>query len=520
VSEASANLVYACDQWEIDLGRRELRSRGIPVPLGGRAFEIVTVLVQSATELVTKDHMMERVWPGAIVGEGTLHVHISAVRKALGPDRAMLKTVSGRGYRLLGSWTPQHREGTAPSVYSSLTRTPGTPPANNFPPLITRLIGRAAAAQFVRDLVSAYRVVTLTGPGGIGKTSALYAHLSPLRAREGQAVVGPSYGVARQRDLLASSVPRAIAQQPATKKRIAIVAPAGKVDDWKASPVAIALFDEMRILGYVEGENLIVDRYSAEGRAERYADIAREATNTQPDAIVSYGAPMTFRLKAVTSTIPIVAATGDPVRQNLISSLSRPGGNITGVSVDGGIEIWGKRLELLSQAVPKLASVAFISTQGGWDGAGGRALREAAAKLGISVVRASLNSPYDEAEYKRVINSTREDRVDGVVFSDETEHLPRLFTMVESIRQQRLPAIYIYREQAEKGGLMAYSYDPRSVSRKLAAQVVEILRGANPADMPYYQLVAFELTINLKTAKELGLDIPAGLVAGATTVIE
>ncbi|MEA2962103.1 MAG: hypothetical protein QOI46_2201 [Alphaproteobacteria bacterium] len=171
VSEASGNLVYACDQWEIDLGRRELRSRGIPVPLGGRAFEIVTVLVQSATELVTKDHMMERVWPGAIVGEGTLHVHISAVRKALGPDRAMLKTVSGRGYRLLGSWTPQQREATAAPVYSPPTRTSAAPPANNFPPLITRLIGRAAAAPFVRDLVSAYRVVTLTGPGGIGKTS-------------------------------------------------------------------------------------------------------------------------------------------------------------------------------------------------------------------------------------------------------------------------------------------------------------------------------------------------------------
>jgi predicted ATPase/DNA-binding winged helix-turn-helix (wHTH) protein len=171
MSEASANLIYACDQWEIDLGRRELRSRGIPVPLGGRAFEVVTVLVQSASEFVTKDHLMERVWPGAIVGEGTLHVHISAVRKALGPDRGLLKTASGRGYRLLGNWTPQQREATAAPVYSSLTRTPGAPPANNFPPLITRLIGRAAACQFVRDLVSAYRVVTLTGPGGIGKTS-------------------------------------------------------------------------------------------------------------------------------------------------------------------------------------------------------------------------------------------------------------------------------------------------------------------------------------------------------------
>jgi predicted ATPase/DNA-binding winged helix-turn-helix (wHTH) protein len=171
VSEASANLVYACDQWEIDLGRRELRSRGIPVPLGGRAFEVITVLVQSASEFVTKDHLMERVWPGATVGEGTIHVHISAVRKALGPDRGLLKTASGRGYRLLGSWTPQQHEGTAPSFYSSLTRPSGAPPANNFPLHITRLIGRAAAAQFVRDLVSAYRVVTLTGPGGIGKTS-------------------------------------------------------------------------------------------------------------------------------------------------------------------------------------------------------------------------------------------------------------------------------------------------------------------------------------------------------------
>jgi predicted ATPase/DNA-binding winged helix-turn-helix (wHTH) protein len=169
VSETSANLVYACDQWEIDLGRRELRSRGTPVPLGGRAFEIVKVLVQT-TGLVTRNHMMEQVWPGIIVSEGTIRVHISAVRRALGQDRAILKTVAGRGYCLLGSWTRQQREATAAPVYSPLTRTSGAP-ANNFPPTITRLIGRAAAAQYVRDLVSAYRVVTLTGPGGIGKTS-------------------------------------------------------------------------------------------------------------------------------------------------------------------------------------------------------------------------------------------------------------------------------------------------------------------------------------------------------------
>ena len=169
--KASANLVYVCDQWEIDLGRRELRSRGIAVPLGGRAFEVVTVLVQSASEFVTKDDLMDRVWPGAIVGEGTLHVHISAVRKALGQDRGLLKTASGRGYRLLGNWNPQQRQATARPIYSSPIRTSGSPRPNNFPPLITRLVGRAAACQVVRDLISAYRVVTLTGPGGIGKTS-------------------------------------------------------------------------------------------------------------------------------------------------------------------------------------------------------------------------------------------------------------------------------------------------------------------------------------------------------------
>jgi DNA-binding winged helix-turn-helix (wHTH) protein len=123
VSEASPNFVYACEQWEIDLGRRELRSRGIPVPLGSRAFEIVTVLVQSASELVTKDSLMARVWPGVVVGEGTLHVHISAVRKALGPDRRLLKTTSGRGYRLLGNWTPRHPgSATAPDAPRPIRR--------------------------------------------------------------------------------------------------------------------------------------------------------------------------------------------------------------------------------------------------------------------------------------------------------------------------------------------------------------------------------------------------------------
>jgi predicted ATPase/DNA-binding winged helix-turn-helix (wHTH) protein len=168
---ATPNLVYACEPWEIDLGRRELRSRGAPVVLGHRAFEIVEVLAQAGGQLVTKDDLMGRIWPGAVVGENTLHVHISAVRRALGTDKGMLKTSSGRGYRLLGSWTVQHGGATKPPPVPLPRDQPTEHPPTNLPVFVTKLIGRSTAVQQVRDLVSAYRVVTLTGAGGIGKTT-------------------------------------------------------------------------------------------------------------------------------------------------------------------------------------------------------------------------------------------------------------------------------------------------------------------------------------------------------------
>ncbi len=163
--------VYASDECEIDLARRELRILGSPVPVSGRAFEIIEILAESAGELVTKDELMDRIWPGAIVMENTLHVHTGAVRKALGPHRNLLKTESGRGYRLLGNWTVRHQEATRQPRGLQWISVSGETPGTNIPAAVTRLFGRAAAAQRLRDLVSAYRVVTLTGPGGIGKTS-------------------------------------------------------------------------------------------------------------------------------------------------------------------------------------------------------------------------------------------------------------------------------------------------------------------------------------------------------------
>jgi predicted ATPase/DNA-binding winged helix-turn-helix (wHTH) protein len=163
--------VYASGTCEIDLARRELRILGSAVPVGGRAFEMIEVLVQSAGELVTKDELMGHIWPGAIVMENTLQVHAAALRKALGPHRGLLKTEFRRGYRLLGDWVIRHHEDTERPAGLRQTRGNGESPATNLPAAVTRLVGRAAAVQALQDLVSAYRLVTLTGPGGIGKTT-------------------------------------------------------------------------------------------------------------------------------------------------------------------------------------------------------------------------------------------------------------------------------------------------------------------------------------------------------------
>ena len=163
--------VYASGECEIDVARRELRVRGTPVPVGGRAFQIIEILAQSAGELVTKDELMHRVWPGAIVLDNTLQVHAAAIRKALGPYRSLLKTESRRGYRLLGKWTARHHDAPRPPIGLRHTEVAGKSAVTNIPFPLTRLVGRASAVQRIRDLVSAYRLVTLTGPGGVGKTS-------------------------------------------------------------------------------------------------------------------------------------------------------------------------------------------------------------------------------------------------------------------------------------------------------------------------------------------------------------
>jgi len=312
------------------------------------------------------------------------------------------------------------------------------------------------------------------------------------------------------------------AQQPAKMKRIAFVHPSNKVSEISVSgePGYRAFFEELSRLGYVEGQNLGVERYSGEGRPERYAELARDVVNTHPDLIVAVGARLSLDFKMATTTIPIVTVIIDPIAMGLVASIARPGGNITGVTISGGLELIGKRMGLLVEAMPKLSTVSYLVSRPYWEDPRGAAAREGAKQAGISLRAALLGSVFDEAEYQRVFRSMEQDRADALMVSDEAEHTPNRATIVELAAKGRIPTIYSYREFVEVGGLMAYSIDLADMYRRLANLIDKILRGANPADIPFYQPTKFELSINLKTAKALGLEMPAMLLGRADEVIE
>jgi ABC transporter substrate binding protein len=182
-------------------------------------------------------------------------------------------------------------------------------------------------------------------------------------------------------------------------------------------PFYQAMFAELRRLGYVEGQDLVVERYSSGNQAERFAKVAGEVVTSAPDLVfVSGGRSLLLALKAATTTIPMVVATSEAVRSGVVASLAKPGGNITGISVDAGAEIWGKRLELLREAVPKLSRVGFLGTQLSWEAPALTPLREAARKVGIPLVSLLLYGLTDEAEeYRRLFGTIAREGLDGLI---------------------------------------------------------------------------------------------------------
>ena len=306
------------------------------------------------------------------------------------------------------------------------------------------------------------------------------------------------------------------AQQTGKVYRLAIVYAAGSVEQF-TEPI---LLPELRRLGYVEGQNLLVERRSGGGRRERYPDVAREVVAFKPDVIFATSGRMAEACRAVNTAIPIITITSDPVLLGLAASLSRPGGNITGFTVDAGIEVAGKRLELLKEAVPGTTRVAFLGTQQAWDGRWGGVMREAAERAGVASIAAPVGDPIHAAEYRRAFALMAKERAQMLVVSDHAEGLAHRMLIVELAGQSRLPAIYAYREFAEAGGLMAYAFDSGDVRRRVAGYIDRVLRGTKPAELPFQQPTKFELVINLKTAKALGLTIPPSLLGRADDVIQ
>jgi putative ABC transport system substrate-binding protein len=311
------------------------------------------------------------------------------------------------------------------------------------------------------------------------------------------------------------------AQQPTTR-RIAIFHPAiptALLTETGAGSAWRAFFGELRRLGYVEGENLIIERYSAEGHHERYADLAREIVSRNPDVIVTGTNPVVIAFKAATNTIPVVAFMLDPLHAGLLTSLRRPGGNLTGITLDAGIENWGKRLQILKEAIPSIAKGAFLGMREGWEGSPGQVVRDAAAQLGISLVF-TLPERGTPSEIERAFAAMEQQRPDAVLVSGEGDLYAHRLLIAELAEKKGLPTMCPYRDYVEAGALMGYVVDLAELLRRMADDVHQILKGAKPGDIPIYQPTKFELLINLKTAKALALTLPPALLARADQVIE
>jgi putative ABC transport system substrate-binding protein len=318
----------------------------------------------------------------------------------------------------------------------------------------------------------------------------------------------------------------ALTQQPTKVYRIAVVHPSlpvSQLTETSDLPWWRALFQELRLLGYVEGKNLVVERYSGEGREQNYARLAQDVVHLKPDIIYAITSRMVGHFKAATTTIPIVAIFSDPVHFGLVAGLAKPGGNITGIDVNVGFDIAIKRLELLREAIPSLTKVGFLASPGVWDSPAGIALRKAAQQLGISLIGPPLEGTIQETEYRRVFAAMKAEGADAIILSDQGEHFRYRRLISELSEKNRLPAICPNRQFLEGGvlgGLMSYGTSLVHEHRRVASYIDHILKGADPGDLPVQQATTFELVINFKTTKALGLTVPPSLLARADEVIE
>jgi putative tryptophan/tyrosine transport system substrate-binding protein len=278
----------------------------------------------------------------------------------------------------------------------------------------------------------------------------------------------------------------------------------------------------LRDLGYVEGRNLVIEFRDAEGKPERYPALAAELVALKVDVIVTGGSTLAARVaKQATRTIPIVfTGVGDPVESGLVTSLARPGGNVTGLS-SLGPELVGKRLELLKQAVPGVDRVAVLWLPGAL---GERTDKDmltgadvAARALGVRLQFVEARGP---DEFARAFSDMSSARAGALTVLPGNRFLRAHRRLVDLAAENRLPAVYTSREFVDAGGLMSYGANQPDLFRRAATYVDKILKGAKPGDLPVEQPTKFELVINLKTAKALGLTIPQSVLVHADDLIQ
>ena len=285
-----------------------------------------------------------------------------------------------------------------------------------------------------------------------------------------------------------------------------------------------AALRSLRELGYVEGRNLVLEWQSSEGSNERFADFAAEFVRLNVDLIVAVGNPAAQAAKKATNTIPIVMIfSNSPDQVGLVASLARPGGNVTGLTNDTGPEIVGKMLQLLKETVPTISRVATLRSSGEtgiWFEKSGAPVREVDAAgqgLGLTLVPIEARGPDD---FATAFAAAAQGRAQALLVAPTGLAFAHRRLIFEFAVQQRLPAVYASREYAEDGGLMSYGVDSKDLIRRATVYIDRILKGAKPADLPVEQPTKFELVINLKTARMLGLDVPPTLLARADEVIE
>jgi putative ABC transport system substrate-binding protein len=315
--------------------------------------------------------------------------------------------------------------------------------------------------------------------------------------------------------------PMALGQHTGKVFRVGLIFTTSLVSEMEgpqpSHPSARAFVQQFKAMGYQEGQNLVIERRSAEGKFDRFGGIVQELVALRADAIVTVGDDMALEAKRVTATVPIVATIyGDPVKSGLVPSLARPSGNVTGLVVTAGPEIEGKRLQLLKETLSRIHRAAFLGMQTDWEDQFGKTIRAAALQEGVSLLHAS-HSPN---EYGDAFAMIIRNRPDAVIVANTPTNFANRRLIVDFMLNNHLPGIYSRAEYAEAGGMMSYGTHVPDILRRAAIYVDKILKGAKPGDLPIEQPTKFELVVNMKTAKALGLKIPQSILLRADRVIE